>query len=105
MSMEQGVLETGRMETQVWLPTKTEPHEDHAQLYLQNGVPVWEAGESPSCLLLKQLTAERVLHNWSSKLVLSPNGHLLSHRRPAKATVTGSDPLDNEVGSKARALR
>ena len=61
--MEQGVLETGRMETQAWLPTKTEPQRDHAQLYLQSGVPMWETGEIPSCFLLKQLTAERVLHN------------------------------------------
>ena len=65
---------------------------------------VWEAGECSSCLL-KQLTAERVLHKWSPKLVLSPNGHMLSHRRSGKATVTGSNPEDNKVGSKASALR
>lgn len=103
---EQGVLKIGRMETQVWHPTKTEPQGNHAQLNFQNGVPMWEAHqESPSCLLLKQLTAERVLHNWSPKPVLFPNGHLLSHRRSAKVTVTGSDPLNNKVGSKASALR
>lgn len=105
MSMEQGVLEIGRMETRVWGPTKTEPQGNHAQLNLQNGVPVWEAGKSPSCLLLKQLTAERVLYNWSPKPVLFSNGHLLSHRRSAKVTVTGSDPLGNKVGSEANALR
>lgn len=93
------------METRVWLPTNTEPQGNHAQLNLQIGVPMWEAGENPSCPLLKQLTAKRVLHKWSPKPVLSPNAHLLSHRVSAKVTVMGSDPLDNKVGSKAGALR
>lgn len=51
--------------TQIWLPTKTEPQGMHIYIS-KNGVTMWEAGESPSCLLIKQLTTER-----SPKPVLS----------------------------------